>query len=196
LSKWLVNGHGSPTKTIAFTARSRKEGVTTVVAGLAVCFARTDPGKVLVVDVGSGRKRIADLLHVVKSAPENGHAEGKSEPPACVVRDTVHGLDIVTLTDTSSCRPGSAAEARAILDRLAPRYQIILVDAGAWGSGRALHWLAASNYRVLVVDGQMTTRESLEHQRAQLTNSEIAPDASILNRKVYPIPRALYWLAR
>ncbi|MCP4284534.1 MAG: hypothetical protein GY792_08790, partial [Gammaproteobacteria bacterium] len=47
-----------------------------------------------------------------------------------------------------------------------------------------------------VIDASTATREVLGYQRQQFEHIGIRLDGSILNKRAYPIPRALYWLVR
>ena len=70
------------------------------------------------------------------------------------------------------------------------------MDAGALNKGWASYWLASSSHRVLVIDASTATREVLEYHSKQFEHGGIRLDGSILNKRTYPIPKALYWLAR
>lgn len=196
LSKWLLDGADGST-VIAFTSRSRGEGVSTVVAGLARSFGAADPGSVLVLDAAPGRWRIRDLLQVQATEASLSNFEaGSLDLLSCVAHDEKHGIDILTLSDAGPTKPGSALRARSIVDGLRSNYRVILLDAGALSKGWASSWLASSNYRVLVIDTSTATQEVLKHERKELEHSGIKLDGSILNKRTYLIPSALYWLVR
>lgn len=196
LSKWLLNGSDKAT-VIAFTSRSRGEGVTTVAAGLARAFGMADPGGVLVLDAAPSRLRIADMLKTNRQQTSFYNFEaGSMDLSTAVIRDSKHGVDILALSDAGPSRPGSSTKARSIIDLLRPNYRVILLDAGPLSNGWSAPWLACSNYRVLVIDASKTTREALEHQRKQSEQGGITLDGSILNKRAYPIPKSLYWLTQ
>lgn len=196
LSKWLLDADDKAT-VIAFTSRARGEGVTTVAAGLARAFGTADPGAVLVLDAAPSRLRIADLLRADRNQTSFYNFEaGAVGLSSAVVRDGRHGVDILTLSDAGPSRPGSSTKARSIIELVRPNYRVILLDAGPLSDGWSAPWLACSNYRVLVIDASKTTREALEHQRKQSEQCGLVLDGSILNKRAYPIPKALYWLAR
>lgn len=198
VSKWLMTAEYEDAATIiALTSRSSGEGVTTVAAGLARAFGRTDPGNVLVFDAAPSRLRIGDLLigqtnHVGLFNLESGSLD----QPISVACDSKHGVDILALSEIGYFRSDSATKATSLVERLRWNYRVILVDAGPLSKDWAAHWLAYSTYRVLVVDASMATREVLEYQRKQLEQEGFSLDGSILNKRPYPIPKALYWLAR
>lgn len=202
LSRWFTEASDRAT-VVAFTSWSSREGVTTVVAGLARSFGAAEPGTVLVIDAAPSRQRIASRLKVQNRQVSFANIEASSLEPTSapapgirLVRDDRNGVDILTLSDPGPSRSGSASKARLIVEQLCPRYRVILLDAGALSKGWAHHWLACASYRVLVIDVSKATREVLEYQRKQFENGGIKLHGSILNKRVYPIPKALYWLAR
>jgi len=67
LSKWLLNKGGNST-IIAFTSRFPREGVSTVVAGLAKSFSTAEVGRILVLDVSNSRYGVARLLNITTLA--------------------------------------------------------------------------------------------------------------------------------
>lgn len=196
LSKWLLDA-GDKATVIAFTSRHVGEGVSTVVAGMAHSFGVADPGSVLVLDATPGRLRIGNLLKTRTRQTSLYHFEtGEVDLSATVANDRKNGIDILTLGDTGAARPGIAAKARSVVERLSPYYRVILIDAGTLSKGWASHWLACSNYRVLVVDASTATREALEYDRKRFEHGGLKLDGSILNKRSYPIPKSLYWLVR
>lgn len=196
LSKWLMDNNDRAT-VVAFTSLYPGEGVTTMVAGLARSFGAADPGTVLVLDAGGGRRRVADLLKTQNHQVDFDKFEpGSFDLPKAIVHDEKTGVHILTLSDAGPSRPGSATMARLVVEGLRPNYRVVLLDAGALSVGWAPQWLAASTHRVLVIDASRATREVLEYQKKQFENADIGLDGSILNKRSYPIPKSLYWLAR
>mgnify|MGYP001562476839 FL=1 len=197
LSKWLLKS-GNGCAVIAFTSHARGEGVSTVVAGLARSFGMADPGRVLVIDAAGNKQGVAHLLGTESPPPatfQDCAADAQDLRP-CIAHAEGHGVDILVLADAGPLRPGSGEQAKAVLASLRSKYRLILVDSGALAAGWSLCWLASSNYRVLIIDSNAATRELLEHQRDELERSGMALDGFILNKRTYPIPRSLYWLAR
>jgi Mrp family chromosome partitioning ATPase len=196
VSKWLLKSQDDCT-VIAFTSRSRGEGVSTVVAGLARSFGHADPGGVLVLD-GSGGKRGVSRLLGVKAMPATlpDRETDLQELEHWITPARRHGVDILALADVGPLRWSSPKFCQMVLARLRPSYRTILVDAGALAASWAACWLGCSNYRVLVIDSSIATREVLEHHRNELERGGIVVDGSILNKRSYPIPRLFYWLAR
>jgi Mrp family chromosome partitioning ATPase len=196
VSKWLLKSQDD-CAVIAFTSLSRGEGVSTVVAGLARSFGHADPGGVLVLD-GSGGKRGVSRLLGVKAMPATvpDVEADLLELQHRITPARRHGVDILALADVGPLRWSSAKFCQMVLARLRPSYRTILVDAGALAASWAACWLGCSNYRVLVIDSSIATREVLEHHRNELERGGIVVDGSILNKRSYPIPRLFYWLAR
>ena len=195
LSKWLLASKES-CPVIGFTSRARGEGVSTVVAGLARSFEKADPGRVLALDASGAKRGVARLLRA-RAVPIALPARAVDMPDlrGCVTRAAGCGVDVLVLGNAGPLRLGSASFAQAAVEALRPAYRTRLVDAGALPESWAACWLACSNYRVLVVDSSSATREVLEHERLELERSGISLDGSILNKRAYPIPRLLYWLA-
>jgi Mrp family chromosome partitioning ATPase len=152
---------------------------------------------VLVLDTAPSRRRIAYRLRASKRQVSfDSLTAGSFELASAIVRDYKHGVDILTLSDADVSKSGSATKARLLVERLRPKYRLILVDAGALSRGSAPHWLALSGNSVLVIDASTATREVLAYQRKQFEHDGVKFDGSILNRRTYPIPKALYWLVR
>jgi Mrp family chromosome partitioning ATPase len=188
LSKWLLNKKENCT-VIAFTSRLPGEGVSTVVAGLARSFSTAEIGKILVLDVSNSRFGVSRLLNITNLA-------GFSDLPGYVTRDEKLDIDVITLANDTLSSNGAEQHTVSLRERLLEKYNIILVDAGPLSSASGAYWLANSDYNVLVIDSTKTTRESLEYQQKEFENSNITIDGSILNKREFPIPGFLYWLAR
>ena len=101
-----------------------------------------------------------------------------------------------TVTEPSPGQDLSNQKTRNLLLRLRKDYQIILVNCGTLNNPSGTFWLVNSDANILVIDCSSTTRESLEYQQHQSENSGIKIDGSILNKRVFPIPSYLYWLAK
>ena len=89
-----------------------------------------------------------------------------------------------------------AEQYQRLLKKIEATYNIILVDAGSLNNRNGTFWLANSDVNILVIDCSKTTREILEHQQREFENSQITIHGSILNKRKFPIPSFLYWLAR
>jgi Mrp family chromosome partitioning ATPase len=198
-SKWLLDARDGCT-IMAFTSRSPREGVSTVVAGLARAIGAIDPGRVLVLDITSGLQQeksemVSDLLEVEASPVWVQDIEtDDSDLSSFVTRNIFRGTDILSLKYIDRNRPGPQL-IRSLLDRLRSSYHVILMDIGPLTDGDRLPWLSCSDYRILVIDATTATREILEHQRRELEHMGITINGSILNKRAYPIPSFLYWLA-
>lgn len=199
-SKWQIEERDE-CAVMAFTSRSPREGVSTVVAGLARVIGAIDSGRVLVLDVTPGlqenrSEQVATLLETRASPVWIQDIEsGDVDLPRLVTRNIFLGTDILSVKYIDRNRPTPQAM-KALLDRLRVHYRVILMDVGSLTHGDRLPWLLASDYRILVIDASTATREVLEHQQRELEHLGIAISASILNKRTYPIPGFLYWLVR
>jgi Mrp family chromosome partitioning ATPase len=197
-SKWLLDARDECT-VMAFTSRSPREGVSTVVAGLARAIGAMDPGRVLVLDVTPGHQKekgelVSGLLEVEASPIWIQDIEtDDSDLSGFVTRNIFRGTDILSLKYIDRNRPTTQL-IRSLLDRLRSNYHVILVDVGPLTDGDRLPWLSCSDYRILVIDATTATHEILEHQRREFEHMGITIHGSILNKRAYPIPRFLYWL--
>jgi Mrp family chromosome partitioning ATPase len=146
--------------------------------------------------VASGRRRVADLLKVRTLVKHYDTEDGYEVLPDFIAHDDTLNIDILALTDDDRMEFSGAQHAQSIIDRLRSNYQVILVDTGTLASSGGAYWLAHSDYRILVIDSTITTREMLQYQRKESEHASITLNGSILNKRKYPIPKSLYWLAR
>ena len=199
-SKWSLGARDGCT-VIAFTSRSPREGVSTVVAGLARTIGAIDPGRVLVLDVTPGLHEnrgelVTDLLEIQATPVWFQDMESdNTDLSNFVTRNIFRGTDILSLKYIDRNRP-TPQMMKKLLDRLRINYHVILMDVGSLTHGDSLPWLISSDYRILVIDASTATREVLEHQQRELEHMGIIISGSILNKRTYPIPSFLYWLAR
>ena len=193
-SKWLRHANDTCT-IIAFTSRLPSEGVTTVVAGLARAFGEAGSEGVLVLDITPNNKRVANLLNLNVDPVRLDVLESKdSELSSFITHDDNLGIDILTLSDSNQGGSNKGQCIQSLVEGLRSVYRVILIDAGIFTNSGRTHWLASSNYRVLIVDTTITTREILERLRKELAHSGIILDGSILNKRKFPIPNLFYWL--
>jgi len=196
LSLGYLNGAASAT-VIAFTSRMRREGVSTVVAGLAREFGKSNPGQVLVLDADASGRRIASLLRVATVPVPLAELQlGDLDLSAIVTRKKDFDVDILTIASSDRGGPEWEQTAKALLVGLRRRYRVILVDAGALSNERAQFWLACSDHRVLIYDTKVATREALERLRREIDQGGIKLSGMILNKRQYPVPGLFYHMVR
>lgn len=199
-SRWLLEERDGCT-VMAFTSRSPREGVSTVVAGLAHTIGAIDPGRVLVLDVTpghqeNGRDLVTDMMEVeVTPVWIQDLESNKGDLSNFITRNIFRGTDILSLKYIDRNRP-TPQMMKTLLDRLRSNYHVILMDVGSLIHSDRLPWLFFSDYRILVIDASTATREVLKHQQRELEHMGITINGSILNKRTYPIPSFLYWLAR
>jgi hypothetical protein len=221
VSRWLLN-RDNPCSVIALTSRTPGEGVSTVTKGLARSFCVNDKGKILILDVSPRRRRKIRMLDVttledisdlsdyiikdkklgfdtikIANHPQNSFGnENVFMDHDFPVPGIQSGDDGTILDGYSDLDDSGNEQTRALFRSLKKTYQIILVDAGTLNNSNGTFWILNSDVKILIIDCSRTTRESLEYQRQVFENSGISIDASILNKRRFPIPRSLYWLAR
>jgi Mrp family chromosome partitioning ATPase len=196
LSLGYVDG-GDTTTVIALTSRLRREGVSTIVAGLARAFGAANPGSVLVLDADPSSRRVMNLMRV-RATPlglEDLDLED-FDLSSFVARKEDFGVDVVAISTSGRSGLGWEQKAKTLLDRLRRRYRVIIVDAGALAGEQAQFWLAHSDHRVLVFDTRVATREALERLRRELDQTGITLSGLILNKRQYPVPRIFYHMVR
>jgi Mrp family chromosome partitioning ATPase len=220
LSRWLLN-KGNHCSVIAFTANFPREGVSTVITGLARSFSATDTGKVLLLDASGKRSRKPRPLDVTEMEDFSDLSDYVSKDKKLKfdkikltnishntfgLGDEAYDIDFPelnlgvdddgTMPDKSPDQDMSTLQTRKLLLRLRKDYNLILVDSGTLNNSGGTFWLVNSDVNILVIDCSSTTRESLEFQQHQSENSGISIDGSILNKRVFPIPSYLYWLVK
>ena len=220
LSRWILKSDNNCT-VIGLTSRLPREGVTTVTRGLARSFVSAYTGKILLLYAGRKQPRRAPVIDVTLLEDTSTLSDFivRDDSLGCdTVRLANTAQDSIGLGDTSdiddvpvpdirfdedgtilshSPDTGSRNEqTRRIFRLLKKKYNLILVDAGSLNNSNGTFWLLHSDLNILVIDCTRTTRESLEHQQREFENSSISIDGSILNKRRFPIPNLLYWLAK
>jgi MinD-like ATPase involved in chromosome partitioning or flagellar assembly len=181
---------------LAFSTRLPREGISTVVAGLARSCGAVDPGGVLVLDTDSHQQRLTkrlkqEAIPFILDDIETEDVDLSSH----IIQDKNLGISLLAV-DSGRTAYRSIERRQILLDKLREKYRIILIDAGALTDGQASGWLNCSRSNILVIDTTTTTREMLYSTRNDLEKSGITFTGSILNKRVNYIPRYLYWLVR
>lgn len=223
LSRWILKSDKNCT-VIALISRLPREGVTTVTNGLARSFMSANTGNtgnVLLLYAGRKHPRRASVLDVtlmedvsilsdfiirdnklgcdtIRLANTGQDSIGLGDTST---DDDVPGLDISfdedgTILDHASDAGSRNEQIQRIFRMLKKKYNLILVDAGSLNNSNGTFWLLNSDLNILVIDCMRTTRETLEYQQREFENSSISIDGSILNKRRFPIPNFLYWLAK
>jgi Mrp family chromosome partitioning ATPase len=196
LSLGYLDG-GDHATVIALTSRLRREGVSTVVAGLARAFGAANPEGVLVLDADPSGRRVTDLMRVRVTPVRLEDLDLEDfDLPSFVARKEDFGVDTMAISASGRTGLGWEQKAKALLDRLRRSYRVIFVDAGALSGEQAQIWLTYSDHRLLVFDTGVATHEVLERLRRELDQTGITLSGTILNKRVYPVPRILYHMIR
>ncbi len=193
-SKWIYSSKDGPA-VIAFTSRMRREGVSTIVAGLAREFGSMNLGHILVLDVSPGQKGVANILGATVHAVDfEDLQDDESSLSDFIVHKDDLGIDILKFADSVQTNFQELQRERSLLNQVLSTYKIVLLDTGAMANGGRTHWLNYCQYRIFVVDSTKTTEEMLERQRKDVESSGISFDGTILNKKIYHIPKIFYSL--
>lgn len=220
LSRWILKSTSSCT-VIAFTSRLPREGVSTVTRSLARSFSKTYTGRILLLYAGRKHPRRASVLDVTVLDDLSVLSDFiiRDKKLGCdTIRLANTAQDSISMHDASleddlavpdirfdedgtilnhSFDSGSRNEqTRRIYRLLKQKYNLILVDAGSLNNSNGTFWIVNSDVNILVIDCQRTTRDSLEYQQREFENSGFSIHGSILNKRVFPIPNFLYWLAK
>lgn len=188
LSRWLLKKNQDCT-VIALTSRLPREGVSTISTGLIKSFSSTDIGKTLLLNVSRKKNEQISTLNITDK-------EALANLSDYITHNNNIESDSLTLADVKSNSININNLICKLIDQLKKTYNLILIDAGTLNNSVSAYWLVNSDYNILIVDSSRTTQESLVHLKREFENSNIKIDASILNKRHFPIPSYLYWLAQ
>lgn len=220
LARWILNSDDN-CSVITFTSRLPREGVTTVTRGLVRSFRKTYTGKILLLYAGRKHPRRASVLDVTlmedlsvlsdfifrdrqlgcdairltNTAQDSISMKSRSIEEEVPIPD-IRFDDDGTILNHSFDSGSKNEQTRRIFRLLKKKYNLILVDAGSLNNSNGTFWIMNSDVNILVIDCMRTTRESLEYQQREFENSGFRIHASILNKRQFPVPNFLYWLAK
>lgn len=122
-----------PSRVLAFVGAKGGVGTTTLAVNTAAALAATDPGNVAIVDLHlGGHGDVGVLLGVeprfsVADALDNAERLDSAYLKTLVTRSK-SGLDVLVSPERPALRAPDAARVRILLDRLAERYKVVVLD--------------------------------------------------------------------
>lgn len=181
----------------AFMSRIGGEGVTTITVGLARVLATTHSLRVLIVSYDAGKRGAAAALEIVPTVFRGFTREGDSPVPDPWVQPGEDGhLHVLTLDAKTAFGMTNDVRWSQALGRLRLAYDVVLVDSGARRSPLPARWSSTPHRAVLIIDTSRTTEEELQRLKAEFDSAGKLPDAVVLNKRDYHVPRFLYRYVR
>ena len=172
---------------VAFVSRTRREGVTSTLLGLAESVARNGTLRTLLISCDTGPRGASSRLGL-----DSHVATDPSTLATNVCVAGAGGFDVLTLSPSMpSGFSGGSAWTTAFHD-LAKQYQVVLIDAGSLSEPLAARWNRLANLLVLVIDTTRTTEEELKRLNLESQAGGRRVDAVILAKRRYPVPAFLY----
>ncbi len=178
---------------VSLMSRSGQEGVTTITASLALSMSKVNIMRVLVISYDSSMQSAAIKLDAPVKVFRSFELADKKKSLSDYVQTSSKGqVDILTLDKAfPSGFHGDAYWDNQFAD-MKGRYQVILVDTGAFSSNLALRWSKFSDKNILVVDSSGTIEEELLRFKEELEADHFVLDAVVLNKRKYYVPKFLY----
>lgn len=184
--KWISKEEGKGCA-IAFASRRPGEGVSTIIAGVAEAFSKSDIGKIFILDCAPAPHRVTDILSIqAQELTLNELGKQDFQLSNFIAKDETKVIDAITLEKTDSYI--SQHLIKRLIHQAKQQYKAVLIDLGSLSRGGA-QWLTCSNYRVFIIDASKNTYEILEHQKKELEHMGITMDGFVINKRKYHIPR-------
>ena len=177
-------------KTVLITSATRREGASTIAAGLAL----VGDGNVALVDFNLRAPAIDKSLNLRKSPGTGDAIAGKTDLTSCAQR--VNGkLDVFTIGDMGphSLRALEAAAVEDFFAKLRENYDYIIVDAACANHYPDAQVLGAVlKEAVIVIDSDQTPREAVAQAKKRIEDGGGKVAGIIMNKRTFPIPNFLY----
>jgi capsular exopolysaccharide synthesis family protein len=184
-----------PTRRILMTSATAGEGVTTLSLFVGISLAARAGRSVCIVDANLKSSGLTRLLGLQGQLGVSDVCQGLADWSDALRPTDTDGLYVVgtgRAGGEASVLLGSAA-GREMASNLATRFEYVLIDGGRT-LGQVEASLLARNVdgTVLVVRANHTKREVLAKAEAEIRSHGGRVVGSILNRRTYPIPNAVY----
>jgi len=184
-----------PTRRILMTSATAGEGVTTLSLFVGISLAARAGHRVCIVDANLRSSGLTRLLGLQGQLGVSDVCQGLADWSDALRPTDTDGLYVVgtgRAGGEASVLLGSAA-GREMASNLATRFEYVLIDGGRT-LGQVEASLLAPNVdgTVLVVRANHTKREVLAKAEAEIRSHGGRVVGSILNRRTFPIPNAVY----
>lgn len=191
MARFRGDGQGDRPRVVLLTANGRREGVTTIAAGLAEAFGDDLEGKVLLIDPHPANSRLKKRLRAQQIYPaetvEVGQGADEERTPTAVLLRSAHRKFDVLQIMKSIGTTESAFRKYAV--SIYPLYDVVIVDAGSLKADIAYRTKDLADSTLLVVDARRTTVQMLERVKKTLAARNFDVDGIILNRRRSYVPK-------
>ena len=183
-------------KVFHFVSSREGEGVSTIVANLAMFMAKENPSKnILLIDANAQRP----VLHKIF---KNFHTKGISDIVSsealcaeCIHRLDAYGIDLVPYGSSTSAVPQQTVQEKfgELISSVRPQYDYILIDSlPLLNSSDSLSLAIASDATFLIVRANDTHWEVAQKAKNSLVTNKCRIAGVVLNRVLHVIPPWLY----
>jgi protein-tyrosine kinase len=194
-SNLLASADATGPRMVLVCSASEGEGATTVAAGLAIAAAEKRVGQVLLIDGNCHSPRVCKMFGV---SEQNGLGDlwaGSAVANNVVKKTTILDLSVMGsgVIAGDHIRSLAPPKFRDLLERLASKYQFILVDGPAVNVYPESRLYASQVDRVLLVVHSGLTRGPVAAKAlAKLSAAGCDRVEVVLNRRAFAIPQAIY----
>ncbi len=184
-----------PRRTLVFSAAASGEGVTTLSTYLSISLAVRDGKKVCLVDANFRSPRASRIFGLLGRVGMSDYAMGRCELGDVLMRTESPDLFVMGL-GTEVHNPSlvlSHERARHLASELRQRFDYVLFDCGSILGAAETSMLAPTvDGVVLVIRANRTKREVIAKAEKLVRFSGGSVIGTVLNRRTYPIPDAIY----
>ncbi len=184
-----------PRRSLVLSGATSGEGVTTLVTFLGTSLAVRDGKKTLVIDASFKSPRFSRIFGLLGKPGLSDYCSGSAELSDVLYRTDSDELFLMGI-GTDLYNPSlilSSDRARSLASELTQRFDYVLFDTGAVLSNAETSMLAAGvDGVILIVRAGRTKREVLLKAEKLIRFSGGRVIGSVLNRREFPIPEAIY----
>ncbi len=184
-----------PRRSLVLTGATSGEGVTTLVTFLGTSLAVRDGKKTLVIDASFKSPRFSRIFGLLGKPGLSDYCSGAAELSDVLYRTDSDELFFMGV-GTELYNPAlilSSDRARSLASELTQRFDYVLFDTGAVLSNAETSMVAAGvDGVILIVRSGKTKREVLMKAEKLIRFSGGRVIGSVLNRREFPIPEAIY----